>query len=236
MNYTDLQGAVARWAARETDTDVTAEIPLLIELTTAMFNHGQDGMAPVLRAREMEVSTLLTASTANYLVLGDGGSSFMTLGPESDSAEEAIGLSYTLPSDYLQYITVGENASIFRQLSYAASSYTNVRYADRAGGLASNFIISGENIFVFPVSSNDIALNYYAKIPDLSAENPSNWLLAKQPSAYLHGALLQLGIFLRDDGLVTRSAAFVKATLDGLMAEEFMSKYGRSSVRMAIAP
>ncbi len=234
MNYSDLQAAVARWAARETDTDVTGEIPLLIELTTAMFNHGQDGMAPALRTREMEVSVLLTSSSANYLVLEDDGSSFMTLGPESDSAEEAIGLAYHLPSDYLQYITVGEMASIFRQLNYVATSYTNVRYADRAGGLARDFVISGENIFVFPVSSNDIALNYYAKIPDLSDDNTSNWLLAKQPSVYLHGALLQLGLFLRDDDLVTRSAAFVKATIDGLMTEEFMSKYARASVRMGM--
>lgn len=234
MNYSDLQAAVARWAARETDTDVTAEIPLLIELTTAMFNHGQDGMAPALRTREMEKSVMLSGTDANYLVLGDDGSSFMTLGPGDTSTEAVIGLAYALPDDYLQYITVGALASIFQQLNYVASSYSNVRYADGASGVSRDFSISGSNIFIFPASENNIALNYYGKIPNLSDDEPTNWLLEKQPSVYLHGALMQLGIFLRDDDLVTRSAAFVKATIDGLMAEELMSKYARSRVRMGM--
>lgn len=184
--------------------DLTSDIPQFIEFATATFNHGHDGYAPYLRVREMEKTTTLT--------------------PVDDG--------YALPADYLQYITLQEDASIARPLSYVASSYSDYKYADRAGGLSNDFIIDGSTIYSFPVSSNDFTLRYYAKIPELSDIVTSNWLLEKQPQIYLHAALMQLGLFTKDDDLTTRSAAFVKAGIDGLNAEEMMSKYSRSRVRM----
>jgi len=186
MDYAGLQASVLRWSARETDASLIAELPELITLTTAMFNHGQDGMAPALRVREMETTA--------------------TISPTDDY--------YPLPDDYLGYLTLRTDID--------------------CDGYDVPFEISGANIYpqYCDYEYGALALNYYAKIPELSDENTSNWLLEKQPSAYLHGTLLQVSMFLKDNTLFQRSAALLKTIIDGLMAEETMAKYSRPRVRI----
>lgn len=184
MNYSELQASVTNWAARS-DSLTVAEVPNFISFTTAMFNHGQDGMAPAIRTREMETTT--------YINPVDGG--------------------YPLPADYLQYMTL-------RRGSEQTSRDIPIQIS---GGSA------------YPTSGNSygsLYFTYYARIPELSNDNPSNWLLAKQPSLYLHGSLLQLAMFTKDDILFQRSAALVKNMIDGIMAEELMAKYSRPRVNI----
>ena len=50
-----------------------------------------------------------------------------------------------------------------------------------------------------PVTSTDVILTYYQKIPSLSDRQPSNWLYAKAPDLYLYSALLEAAPYLRDD-------------------------------------
>lgn len=45
----------------------------------------------------------------------------------------------------------------------------------------------------------DFTLDYYGKFTPLSATNPSNWILASHPDAYLYGTLLQAAPFLGTD-------------------------------------
>ncbi|WP_104662849.1 phage adaptor protein [Ensifer adhaerens] len=207
MDYAGLQAALADWAAR---TDVTATIPSFVEFSTAMFNHGipDKGVAP-LRVREMEAIATLTPSSG----------------------------AVTLPADYLQYIRVVEDASIRRELKFVTATYTDQAYPDRAGGLACDFTIIGSSLTMYPVSGNDIELTYFQAIPALSDSNTSNWLLAKQPSLYLHAGLMQLALYTKDNDLFSRSAALVTMIIDGLNATNELAIYARAGTRVqGIAP
>lgn len=200
MNYAGLKTALADWSAR---TDLTAYIPDFIEFSTAMFNHGQQGMVP-LRVREMEATSSLTPASG----------------------------SVTLPTDYLQYIRVVEKKSIRRELKYIVPSYADQQYPDRASGSAIDFTIIGSSLTMYPVSTTDIELVYYQKIPDLSDSATTNWLLTKQPNLYLHAGLMQLAMFVKDNELFSRSAALVTATIDGLNASDVLANYARAGTRM----
>lgn len=200
MDYTELKTKILNWSARDGDDAVTAEVDTFIEFATAMFNYGYGDYHP-LRTREMEKTATLTES---------GG-------------------EYALPSDYLQYITIGESGK--RPLGYASSSYSGYAYPDAQAGVPADFVISGSSLKIFPTASGDLTLTYYAKLDDLSDATPSNWLLAKQPQIYLHAALLHLSLFVKDNELFSRSAAMVRTLNDGLMTDEFASKYSRARVR-----
>lgn len=202
MDYAGLQSAITAWSGR-TDSDTTAAIPSLIDLATAMFNHGQQNMAP-LRTREMLATVTLTP--VNSVV--------------------------TLPSDYLQFRTVVSDYSTRQDLQYVAPDFANVQFADGAAGVANSFTIIGSSLYVYPLSSSDVDLLYYQTIPDLSVSNTSNWLLAKQPNAYLHGALLQLAMYTKDNTLFQRSAALLQTIIDGLMVEEVLANYAKAGTRM----
>jgi hypothetical protein len=204
MDYAALQTAVSDWAARS-DTATVAAVPSLIDMATAMFNHGQQQMVP-LRTREMLTSATLTPT--NGVV--------------------------TLPADYLQFRSVVSNASFIRDLEYVAPDFANVQFADGAAGLSTSFTIVGNSLNVYPISGSDVLLSYYQKIPDLSGSNTSNWLLAKFPNIYLHASLLQLAMYVKDDNLFQRSAALITSMIDGLMTEELMANYARTGTRMRI--
>lgn len=204
MNYSDLQTSVTNWAARS-DSLTVAEVPNFIAFATDSFNHGipERTVAP-LRTREM-------------LTTGD-------VTPVDGVA--------TLPDDFLQISGVTSLNSIRRPLSLVSSGYTDARYADRAGGLPNSFSIIGNSLSTYPVSSTALELVYYQKIPALSNDNPSNWLLAKLPALYLHASLYQLGMFTKDNDLMQRSLAMIIAMIDGLNVTDMLAIYARSSVKM----
>ncbi|MEK1928240.1 MAG: hypothetical protein AAAC47_00335 [Pararhizobium sp.] len=204
MNYSDLQTSVTNWAARS-DSLTVAEVPNFISFATDSFNHGipERTIAPI-RTREM----LTTADVTPV----DG---------------EAA-----LPDDFLQISGVTSLNSIRRPLSFVSTGYTDARYADRAGGLPNSFSIVGSSLFTYPVSSTDLELVYYKKIPHLSNDEPTNWLLDKLPALYLHASLYHLAIFTKDNELIQRSAAFIASMIDGLNITDMLSIYSRTSVRM----
>lgn len=204
MDYAGLQAALIDWSAR-TDAPVASAIPSLIEFATAMFNHGiPDRSVAPLRVREMETVASLTPASG----------------------------ACTLPDDYLQYRRVVEEASIRRELQYVVPSYTDQQYPDRAGGLACDFTIIGSSLYMFPLSSNDIELTYYAAIPNLSDSATTNWLLTKQPNLYLHAGLMQLAMYVKDDALMARSTALVTMAIDGLNKTNELANFARAGTRM----
>lgn len=204
MNYTDLVSYISDYAARS-DSATVGNVPLFIELSTAMFNHGQFDFKP-LRTREMLTTATLTPSSG----------------------------SFSLPDDYLQFRTFTSDESIPRNLTPIAPDFATEQYAGYGAGLANNFTIIGSTVYLYPSSDTDVMLSYYAKIPDLSASNLSNWLLAKQPNAYLHAGLLQLAIYTKDDGLFQRSAALVRDAVAGLDTEEFLANFARAGANMGM--
>jgi len=65
MDYAGLKTAITAWSAR-TDGDTVGAIPSFIEFATAMFNHGQQNMAP-LRVREMLTQSPLPITPVSTL-------------------------------------------------------------------------------------------------------------------------------------------------------------------------
>lgn len=205
MDYAGLQAAVLNWAAKS-DSGTVAEVPNFVLFAEDSFNHGmpERGIAP-LRVREMQTRATITMT--------DGAGS--------------------LPADYLQYQSARSMTSTPRSLSYATDTYTDYAYPDSASGLSNTFTISGvTGINVFPLSGSDVDLVYYAKIPALSITNTTNWLLRKMPALYLHGALMHLGMFNRDNELIQRSQAMVASMIDGLNMTDVMGSYAKTGTRM----
>jgi hypothetical protein len=199
MTYQDLIDQIVDWSARD---DVAAYIPSFIELSTSLFNNGQEGIAPI-RCREMEEVATLTIS---------GG-------------------AYALPSDYLQFRKVSRVSPNRAQLSYISDTVADQVYGERLSGDARDFTIVGSSLYAYPLTSSDIEMTYYKAIPNLSASNTTNWLLTKNPSLYLHSGLMMLGMFVKDNALMSRSATLVSSAIAGMNNASFADTYARASVR-----
>lgn len=138
----------------------------------------------------------------------------------------------TLPTDYIEYKRVVEVASIRRPLDYITEDAADRIYPDRASGLACNFTILGSQLMAFPLSSNDIELTYYQKIPALTSVNTTNWLLTAHPNAYLHACLLYVGEYIKDADRVSTESQFLQSYIDLMNSAETRGKFGNAGVTL----
>lgn len=141
--------------------------------------------------------------------------------------------TYALPSDYLEYKRVVEKASIRRPLKYISEDAIESLYPDRASGLSNHFTIIGSTIYTFPLSTTDIELTYYTKIPLLSSGATTNWLLTAHPGLYLHGCKMYAAEFTEDTGGVfEKEATIVQDLIDRIHALDNRSKFANAGVTL----
>jgi hypothetical protein len=118
---------------------------------------------------------------------------------EAESGELTDG-ACALPTDFLEFRSVRANTSPKRPLRFASPDFVYEWDETTAAGIPEYFHITGNTLRTFPLSNVGITIDYYAKVPALSDDNTSNWLLVAHPDLYLYGALIEAGIFMREEG------------------------------------
>lgn len=139
----------------------------------------------------------------------------------------------TLPTDYLEYKRVVEKASIRRRLDYITEDTADSFYPSRQAGPSAHFMIIGGSLYPLPVTTNDIELTYYQKIPALSDANTTNWLLTRLPNLYLHATMLMAAEYISDTNMIGREAAFVERHIANLMELDNRSKFGNAGMTLS---
>lgn len=169
MAYADLKADVIDWLIRD---DLEAMVPQFIAMAEKHFNR-------VLRVPEME----------------DVAASVVTAG------------TVTLPTDFLEVRTL--HVSIDEDTDYSITpepltiKQLNQYYAVIPVGPPKFYALqSGNELVLAPTPEDDtnasVVMNYYAKIPALSDEDPTNWLLDAHDDLYLAAALAEGFTYTRD--------------------------------------
>lgn len=126
----------------------------------------------------------------------------------------------TLPADFLGLwrLTLDGEEMRFAPTSRMAG------YTEGYRGLSPlYFSIVGEQIQVAPTGPQPggvLEMTYYAKVPALSADAPSNAILRASPALYLYGALLQSAPYLQDDQRAATWGALYNQAADTLQAAD----------------
>lgn len=154
-----------------------------------------------LRTREM-ITRAEATSSAEYVQL------------PSDWLE-AINLHIVDGKQPLRFVTLDEADRIIKE-----QIYTQV---------AAFSLMNGAIELVPPPGSDvDIEMIYYAKIPTLSAQQTTNWLLTKAPDVYLYGSLLHAQPFLMDDQRMPVFATLYNSRIEALNEESMKSTHSGS--------
>lgn len=133
----------------------------------------------------------------------------------------------TLPADFLEArMIVGADG---QGLSSWSVQELNRRYANR-GGQPAAYSVVGNIIRVRPSATGNIAIDYYAKIPPLTPQNPTNWLLAKAPDAYLYALVEEIGIWAKDADTAGNARSLKEAALLGLSLQDEAARWGNGQV------
>jgi hypothetical protein len=149
----------------------------------------------------------------------------MVIRAEATSSNEFV----QLPSDWLEAINLqivdGKSPLRFvtmdeADIIVARQEFTNVTF----------YSIMDDAIELVPAPGDDIDIEmvYYGKIPSLSDEETTNWLLTKAPDAYLYGALAHASPFILDDQRMPMFIQLYSARIEALNDESKISAHSGS--------
>lgn len=94
-------------------------------------------------------------------------------------------------------------------------------------------ITQGElELFPTPDQTYDLEMYYHARLPALSAQNPTNAILTYFPSAYLYGALAHSAPYLREDPRLAVWTPLYQNAISAINADSEDAKYNTSGHKM----
>jgi hypothetical protein len=100
-----------------------------------------------------------------------------------------FGGSAVLPSDFLEPVLIDDGTDELDLM-------TSIQFG---GELEAGYYVLQGNMIRVSGDTASINLLYYARIPALSTENATNWVLQNHPDAYLFGALTEAEPYLLND-------------------------------------
>ena len=94
------------------------------------------------------------------------------------------------------------------------------------------YTITGTSIKVAPMTDGTAVMTYKARFSPLSVTNATNVILDLYPDAYLHGALLQLAVFTRDEKLTQKEAGLFEACIERIKTDNNQRKYAGATLQV----
>jgi len=98
------------------------------------------------------------------------------------------------------------------------------------------FYLSADQIEFYPTPTGTETLDmvYYGRVPSLTDEAPSNWILDQFPDAYLYGALIHSSGYLQEDARATTWAQLYGSAVAGINRESDRGQFSGGSLIMRV--
>lgn len=136
-----------------------------------------------------------------------------------------------IPADYLEFRQVTALTNPRRNLSLVTPSYMNEKVPYPTSNCPAFFTIDGNTITVKPYTTSDIEFIYWAKIPALADDMPSNWLLQAYPNLYLFGACKYAALYIGDQERIASMGNIFNGQLAAFLEDQKRASYARASMR-----
>lgn len=104
-------------------------------------------------------------------------------------------------------------------------------YIAPEGSTFEDFAIIGSEIQGAVPWTGDLTLIYYAALPPLSIDNPSNWLLDDDYNIYLYALVTEVCIWAKDFETAKLAAEQKTARVEALMTRDERYRWGRARVQ-----
>jgi hypothetical protein len=130
--------------------------------------------------------------------------------PQMEQEATASATEYMpLPTDFVQLRDIQWQGSPRRQLEYVTPSYADIYDNTGTAGTPKYYTVVANQLRLIPApdSPTSIRIDYWQKLPALSAETATNWLLALYPDAYLYGPMVHGHVRIHNPQMATTIAS-----------------------------
>lgn len=140
-----------------------------------------------------------------------------------------------LPNDFLEATQIFIDSNPNKVLNYVNANQIELENTQESSGTPSQYTITGDEFQLSPIpdSNYTLKISYYAKIPALSTENTSNYLLASYPQVYLYGSLLEAQPYIVNDERITVWMSLFNEAVQLINRDDEQGRYsGRTAFAM----
>lgn len=137
-----------------------------------------------------------------------------------------------LPDDFLEARRLHAGSPSI-ELQLVSPGWAGDTYPTTPAGPSRFATIVGGRITPYPSGTGPISLTYYAKIPALTEDNPTNWVLEKAPELYLYGCLTEAAPFMMDDSRIQGWMTLFLGALKELRGSDAMGRFSLGSARVS---
>src|SRR5574340_1768055 len=96
------------------------------------------------------------------------------------------------------------------------------------------YAIIGTQLRLLPIPDQQYTfeMEYFSKLPALSASNETNWLLADRPDIYLYGSLLQAEPYLKNDERIPVWRGLYDSAMEALNTTDDRALFSGATLKM----
>lgn len=141
----------------------------------------------------------------------------------------------SLPSDFLELREVRVNASPAISLEYMTPAQMTVNYPTLVAGRPSFYTMVNSQIRMNMIPASEVEISYYVRIPALSNDAPTNWMLTNHPDVYLYGTLTYLEPHIKNDKRLSMWKQLYEVSVNQVKDADRQSRWSGSTLQMRCA-
>jgi len=143
-----------------------------------------------------------------------------------------------LPPDFLGMRNIDLLTDPVTPMSYKNLQNLDIHRAGDPTGKPLYYSVMKDNLEFAPVPDGEytVEIVYYRKIPALSADNATNWLLDEHPDAYLYGSLQHSAPYLQADDRIGLWAGKYNQILEQIKKSDEQAKFSGSTPSISFTP
>jgi hypothetical protein len=105
----------------------------------------------------------------------------------------------SVPDDFLEMREIKVNSSPVRSLKYMTPQQMTEFYPTSGSGTPEFYTLVDHTIRLNTTPDDEVEISYYVRIPALSSDAETNWMLTNHPDVYLYGSLSHAEPYLKND-------------------------------------
>ena len=133
------------------------------------------------------------------------------------------------PGDFLEVENIETQTDPAIVLEAVTPQRADELRARLKGGLPAYYSVVGSRVEIVPHPAEPISIemSFYARLPPLTTNAATNWLLQRSPDVYLYGSLIHSAPYLKDDQRLPLWQTKFDKALDDLRRADKRAIYGQ---------
>jgi hypothetical protein len=140
-----------------------------------------------------------------------------------------------LPSDFLEMRGVQVNSSPVKTLMYMTPQQMSEFYPTLAAGNPEYYTISGDEIRLNRTPTAEVEIAYYIRIPALSDDDPTNWILTNHPDTYLSGSMFFAGLWTKNETVMRMWKPLYEVALKQIMDSDKSARWNGGPMQVRVS-